>query len=118
MVMPEVLANEAVMDPVAESEEEPRDSGMVLEPSPGMISFAFLLFLLSFADILFIYLPTELPEDSDDFEPSMDATFDDVSDELMEAESIPQSPRKALCSNTPDDNDFSTGSYSYLFVIC
>ena len=37
----------------------------------------------------FCFLPADLPEDSDDFEPSMDATFDDASDELMEAESIP-----------------------------
>ena len=37
----------------------------------------------------FVFLPADLPEDSDDFEPSMDATFDDASDELMEAESIP-----------------------------
>jgi len=34
-------------------------------------------------------LPVDPPEDSDDFEPSMDATFDDASDELMEAESVP-----------------------------
>ena len=37
----------------------------------------------------FVFLPADLPEDSDDFKPSMDATFDDASDELMEAESIP-----------------------------
>ena len=37
----------------------------------------------------FCFLPTDLPEDSDDFEPSMDPTFDGASDELMEAESIP-----------------------------
>ena len=36
----------------------------------------------------FCFLLADLPEDSDDFEPSMDATFDDASDELMEAESI------------------------------
>ena len=34
-------------------------------------------------------MPADLPEDSNDFEPSMDATFDGGSDELMEAESIP-----------------------------
>ena len=36
----------------------------------------------------FCFLPADLPEDSDDFEPSMDTTFGDASDELMEAESI------------------------------
>ena len=41
------------------------------------------------ADIFFVFLPVDLPEDSDNFEPSMDATFDDASDEFMEVESIP-----------------------------
>ena len=56
-----------------------------------MIFFAFSPFCFSLsplADIFFVYLPADLPEDFDDFEPSMDATFDDASDELMEAESI------------------------------
>ncbi|XXG68865.1 hypothetical protein AAC387_Pa06g1862 [Persea americana] len=48
------------------SEEEPRDS----EVDPE-------------------FPPADLLEDSDDFEPSMDATFDNASDEFMEAESIP-----------------------------
>ncbi|KAJ8615015.1 hypothetical protein MRB53_004217 [Persea americana] len=65
LVMPKVPAYEAVTDPVVAFEEEPRDSEVDSE-SPA-------------ADLL---------EDSDDFEPSMDATFDDASDELMEAESI------------------------------
>ncbi|KAJ8614974.1 hypothetical protein MRB53_021859 [Persea americana] len=65
-MMPEVSTDEAVTDPIVASEEEPRDSELDPE-SP----------------------PADLPEDSDDFEPSMDTTFDDVSDELMEAESIP-----------------------------
>ncbi|KAJ8620219.1 hypothetical protein MRB53_028748 [Persea americana] len=66
LMMPEVPADEAVTDPVMASEEEPIDS-KVDPKSP----------------------PADLPEDSDDFEPSMDATFDDASDELMGAESIP-----------------------------
>ncbi|XXG85663.1 hypothetical protein AAC387_Pa11g0700 [Persea americana] len=61
-----VPANEAVTDLIMASEEEPRDSEVDLE-----------------------FPLADLPEDSDDFEPSMDATFDDASDELMEAESIP-----------------------------
>ncbi|XXG41994.1 hypothetical protein AAC387_Pa01g2353 [Persea americana] len=65
-MMPEVPTDEAVTDPIVASEEEPRDSEVDLESPP--------------ADLL---------EDSNDFEPSMDTTFDDVSDELMEAESIP-----------------------------
>ncbi|XXG42110.1 hypothetical protein AAC387_Pa01g2454 [Persea americana] len=66
LMMPEVTADEGVTDPIAASEEEPRDFDVDLE-SP----------------------PADLPEDLDDFEPSMDATFDDASDEFMEAESIP-----------------------------
>ncbi|XXG73209.1 hypothetical protein AAC387_Pa07g2168 [Persea americana] len=66
LMMPEVPADEAVTDPIVASKEELRDSEVDPE-SP----------------------PADLPEDSDDFEPSMDATFDDASDELMEAESIP-----------------------------
>ncbi|KAJ8627662.1 hypothetical protein MRB53_020969 [Persea americana] len=66
LMMPEVPADEEVTDPIVASEEEPRDSEVDTD-SP----------------------PADLPKDSDDFEPSMDATFDDASDELMEAESIP-----------------------------
>ncbi|XXG82567.1 hypothetical protein AAC387_Pa10g0487 [Persea americana] len=65
-MMPEVPTDEAVTDPIMASEEEPRDSEVDPE-SP----------------------PADLPEDSDNFEPSMDITFDDVSNALMEAESIP-----------------------------
>ncbi|XXG42079.1 hypothetical protein AAC387_Pa01g2427 [Persea americana] len=57
---------QAVTDPIVEFEEEPRDSGVDPESSPA-----------------------DLPQDSDDFESSMDATFDDASDEFMEAKSIP-----------------------------
>ena len=93
-MMPEVPTDEAVTDPIVASEEEPRDSEVDPESPPGMIfSFVFFLFLFFFltplADIYIYILPADLPEDSDDFEPSMDTTFDDVSDELMEAESIP-----------------------------
>ena len=88
--MPEVLTDEAVTNPVAASEEGPRDSGVVLEPLPGTISFALPFFFMpSFADILFVFLPVDSPQDSEDFEPSLDATFDDALDEFMEAESIP-----------------------------
>ncbi|XXG53338.1 hypothetical protein AAC387_Pa03g1441 [Persea americana] len=66
LMMPEVPTDEAVTDLIVASEEEPRDSEVDPE-SP----------------------PADLPEDSDDFEPSMDTTFDDVSDELMEVENIP-----------------------------
>ncbi|KAJ8649284.1 hypothetical protein MRB53_002307 [Persea americana] len=66
LMMPEVPTDEAVTDPIVASEEEPKDSEVDPE-SP----------------------PADLPEDSVEFEPSMDRTFDDVSDELMEAESIP-----------------------------
>ncbi|XXG41987.1 hypothetical protein AAC387_Pa01g2346 [Persea americana] len=66
LMMLEVPADEAVTDPIVASEEELRDSEVDPE-SPS----------------------ADLPKDSDDFEPSMDATFDDALDELMEAESIP-----------------------------
>ncbi|XXG59609.1 hypothetical protein AAC387_Pa04g1662 [Persea americana] len=91
-VMPEVPANEAVMDPVMAFEEEPTDSGVDLEASPSMISLPFLPFcfpLLPLADTFLVSLPADLPQDSDDFEPSMDVTFDNALDEFMEAESIP-----------------------------
>ena len=45
--------------------------------------------MLSFTDILFVFLPTDLPQDSDDFEPSIDTAFDDAFDEFMEAGSTP-----------------------------
>ena len=35
------------------------------------------------------FLPADLPQDSDDFEPSMDANVDDASDEFMEEENVP-----------------------------
>ena len=79
-------------DPVAASKEEPRDSGVVPEPLPGMTSFAFPPFCFSlppFADIFFVFLLANLPQNSDDFEPSMDVTFDDASDEFMGVKSIP-----------------------------
>ncbi|XXG62801.1 hypothetical protein AAC387_Pa05g1107 [Persea americana] len=66
LIAPGVLANEAVMDPIVASEEEPRDSRVVLESSHA-----------------------NLLEDSNDFEQSMDATFDDAPYEFMEAESSP-----------------------------
>ncbi|KAJ8649242.1 hypothetical protein MRB53_002265 [Persea americana] len=66
LMMPEVPTDEAVRDPIVASEEEPRD--FEVDPKSP---------------------PADLPEDSDNFEPSMDATFDDASNELMEAESIP-----------------------------
>ena len=90
LMMPEVPADEAVTDPIVASEEEFRDSEVDPESPPGMIFFFFFFSLPPLADIyIYIFLPADLPEDSDDFEPSMDTTFDDVSDELMEAESIP-----------------------------
>ena len=91
-MMPVVLADEEVTDLIATSEEEPRDSGVVPESSPGMTFFALTPFCFSLppsADIYFVFLPTDLPQDFDDFESSMDATFDDVSDEFMETESSP-----------------------------
>ena len=88
--MPEVPTDEAVTDPIVASEEEPRDSEVDPESPPGMIFFLpFFFSIPPLADMHFCFLPADLPEDSDDFEPSMDTTFDDVSDELMEAESIP-----------------------------
>lgn len=86
-MMPEVPTDEAVTDPIVASEEEPRDSEIDPESPPGVILFFF--FYRHLLTYIYIYLPADLPEDSDDFEPSMDTTFDDVSDELMEAESIP-----------------------------
>jgi len=89
-MMPEVPADEAVTDPIVASEEEPRDSEVDPESPPGMTSFFSSLFLYRhLLTNIFCFLPADLPEDSDDFEPSMDTTFDDASDELMEAESIP-----------------------------
>ncbi|XXG47533.1 hypothetical protein AAC387_Pa02g2167 [Persea americana] len=94
LVMPEVSADEAVTDPVVASEEKPRDSKVDPESPP--------------ADLL---------EDSDDFEPTMDATFDDVSDELMEAESIP--PEKFLSFSEPEKGvpaaDPGVGAFSTSF---
>ena len=45
LMTPELPADESVTDLIAASEEEPRDSGVVLEPSPGMIFFSFFVFL-------------------------------------------------------------------------
>ncbi|MFX5244985.1 hypothetical protein ABTD35_19305 [Acinetobacter baumannii] len=39
--------------------------------------------------MLTFFLSADLPQDSDDFEPSMDANVDDASDEFMEEESVP-----------------------------
>ena len=92
LVLPEVPADKVVTDPVVAFEEEPRDSRVDPESSPGMISLPFLPFcfsLLPLADTFLVFLPADLPQDSDDFEPSMDVTFDDASDEFMEAKSIP-----------------------------
>jgi len=47
LMMPEVLADEEVTDPVVAFEEEPRDSGVDPESSPGMISLPFLPFCFS-----------------------------------------------------------------------
>ena len=82
MVMPKVPAAEQMTDPIAASEEGPRESGVVQKPSLGMIFFVFLPFfsMLSFANIFFVITPADLPQDFNDFEPSMDATFDDASD--------------------------------------
>ena len=87
-MMAEVPADETVMDPIVASEEEPRDSEVAPESPPGMTSFFFSLFVFLYCHLLtyiYFFLPADLPEDSDDFEPSTDTTFDDVSDELMEA---------------------------------
>ena len=62
--MAEVPIDEAVTDSVAASEEKPRGSGVIPEPSLGMIYFAFSLFCFSlppFADIYFFSLPIDLP---------------------------------------------------------
>ena len=53
--MPEVLADEAVTDPVAASEEEPRDSEVDPESPPGMTSFLLLVFLFLFYRQLLTY---------------------------------------------------------------
>ena len=43
----------------------------------------------SFANIhFFFFLSADLPQDFNDLEPSMDATFDDASKEFMEAKSV------------------------------
>ena len=42
-----------------------------------------------FADKFLVFLSADLSQDFDDFEPSMDATLDDASDEFMGAESTP-----------------------------
>ena len=86
-MMPEVPTDEAVTDPIVTSEEEPRDSEVDPESPPGMIFFFFFFSLPPLADIYIYFFPVDLPEDSNDFEPSMDTTFDDASDEFMEAES-------------------------------
>ena len=50
LVMPEIPADEAVMDLVVAFEEEPRDSGVDPGSSPGMISLPlFFTFLFFFA---------------------------------------------------------------------
>ena len=54
LVMPEVPADEAVMDPIVASEEEPRDSEVDPESPPGMIFFLF-FFLLPLADIYIFF---------------------------------------------------------------
>jgi len=44
--MPAVPVDEAVTDPVAASVEEPRDSGVDPDSSPGITSFFFFFFTL------------------------------------------------------------------------
>ena len=44
-MMPEVPADEAVMDPIVASEEEPRDSEVDPKSPPSMTSFFLFIFL-------------------------------------------------------------------------
>lgn len=88
-MMPEVSTDEAVTDPIVASVKEPRDSEVDPVSPPGMIFSSFFFLYRHLLTYIYIFLPTDLLEDSDDFEPSMDTTFDDVSDELRETESIP-----------------------------
>ena len=46
--MPEVPTDEAVLDPIVASEEEPSDSDVDPESPPGMLSSLFLFSLFSF----------------------------------------------------------------------
>ena len=49
-----------------------------------------MIILLTFLFFFFFFfVSADLPEDSDDFEPSMDIAFGDASDELMETASAP-----------------------------
>ena len=89
--MPKALADEAMTDLIAASEEEP--SGTLewfqnLHPVLFLLPFPFSVChrLLTYC---FFFLPADLPQASDDFDPSMDATFDDASDEFIEAEGTP-----------------------------
>ena len=56
LVTPEVLADEAVTDPIVASEQEPRDSRVVLESSHGMIFFGFSPFCLSLPPLADMFL--------------------------------------------------------------
>ena len=105
LVMPEVPANEAVMDPVVALEEEPRDSGVDPESSPSMISLPFLPFcfsLLPLADTFFLVsLPADLPQDSDDFDPSMTQLLTMLQMSSWRQKAFRRS-KKVLCSDNLD----------------
>ena len=62
LLMPEASTNEVMMDSTAASGEKPRDSGMIPEFAPDMISFLFIFFLsvLLFANILFVFMSVDL----------------------------------------------------------
>ena len=59
--MPEVPVDEAMMDPVAASEEELWDSGEDPESPPGMR----MIFFLNLLTHIFVFLSADLPEGSD-----------------------------------------------------
>lgn len=92
--MPEVAT-----DPTAASEEERRDSRMILESAPGMISFAslFLLSIPSFVN-MFAFISADPPQDSDDFEPSMQLLMM-LRRRAWRQKVFRLSPNKVFCSN-------------------
>ena len=89
-MMPEVPADEAVTDPIVASEEEPRDSEVDPKSPPGMIILFLLLLFFSLpplADIYIFYQLTCQRILTTLSHPWTQLLI--VSDELMEAESIP-----------------------------
>lgn len=81
------------------------------------VTFCFFFFpVLSFANMSFVFMLADLPRDSNDFEPSMDVTFNDASNEVVEVESVPLVAKEGNYSNDLDFFISFKSPYSYPFI--